>query len=188
VIAMAKIRDFDRQSNEDALNALADYLQDFVEENRSTIIEFPESEDHESDKKVIAQASSAFRRDFNAFVNSIEPIRAENPRHLHHVYEAVHHLIVDVFFIGASRSLTKDTKLHFGKLQAGYARRKRKTSPEEMALAAAIEAERGTGPVSKPTKEAGAILSAVNQRLQENGFPIVKVDKVRRRLDKFPRS
>lgn len=180
---MAKMRDFNRESNEDAVNALADYLQNFAEENRSTIIEI-----HESDAKVIAQASSVFRRDFNALVNGIEPIRAEHPRHLHYVYEAILHLMVDVFLIGASKSLTKDTKLHLGKLQAAYARRKRQTSPEEMALAAAIEAEHGTGPVSKPTKEAGAILSAVNQRLQEKGFPKVKTDTVRRRLEQLPRS
>ena len=64
----------------------------------------------------------------------------------------------------------------------------RTNSPEKKALREAIVAERGDGPVDRPTKEAGAILDRVNARLESAGFPPVKIDVVRRQLEKFPRS
>jgi hypothetical protein len=77
------------------------------------------------------------------------------------------------------------------RMQTAYARSERAGSPEEIALRAAIKAERGKGPVARPTKEATAILLDVNKRLRAGGFDEVKLDKVRRRLEDrkiFPRS
>ena len=72
--------------------------------------------------------------------------------------------------------------------QAGIARRRRAQSAEELALNAAIQKARGEGPVERPWKEADASLDQVNAFLREAGFAPVKVDVVRRRLEKFPRS
>jgi len=61
--------------------------------------------------------------------------------------------------------------------------------PAEAALHAAIIAERGhVRPVGPCWTEANAILADVNKRLKALGFDPVKVDVVRRRLEKFPRS
>jgi hypothetical protein len=73
--------------------------------------------------------------------------------------------------------------LFFQSKQAGTARRKRSERPAEKALQAAIEAELGDRSISRPTKEADAMLDAVNARLSEAGFATVKKDVVRRRLE-----
>jgi hypothetical protein len=62
----------------------------------------------------------------------------------------------------------------------------KKHAPSEIALIAAIRAEHGTKEATKPFKEAGAILSAVNLRLEAGGLKPVKVDVIRRRLEKWP--
>ena len=49
---------------------------------------------------------------------------------------------------------------------------------------AAIEAELGTSSILRPYKEAEAMLEAVNRRLGAEDFSPVKVDVVRRRLEK----
>jgi hypothetical protein len=67
--------------------------------------------------------------------------------------------------------------------QAKAAREKRAASPREIALIAAIEAELAPS-ILRPSKEAEAILDAVNLRLGANGFAPVKVDVVRRRLER----
>jgi hypothetical protein len=68
--------------------------------------------------------------------------------------------------------------------QAEAARKSRAANPREVALIAAIKAERGTTPILRPNKEADAILDGVNRRLEAAGFEQVKVDVVRRRLEK----
>ncbi len=72
--------------------------------------------------------------------------------------------------------------------QAGIARLGRSQSEKELALNAAIQKARGDGPVALPSKEATAILTQVNADLGASGFAPVLLDKVRRRLEKFPRS
>jgi hypothetical protein len=67
--------------------------------------------------------------------------------------------------------------------QAKSAREKRAASPKEVALITAIELELGASSILRPTKEAEAILDAVNRRLESAGFATVKVDVVRRRLE-----
>jgi hypothetical protein len=64
-------------------------------------------------------------------------------------------------------------------------RKKEKRSNAEAALIDAIRAERGEGTVRRPYKEAVAILDAVNRRMEATGLEPVKVDVVRRRLEKW---
>ncbi|HEY8065602.1 MAG TPA: hypothetical protein VIF40_12910 [Methylosinus sp.] len=78
--------------------------------------------------------------------------------------------------------------LMFRVLQAGYMRDRGSNNPKYAALDEAIRAERGDGPASNPYKEAAAILSGVNARLEHDGFAPVKVDALGSRLKKFPRS
>jgi hypothetical protein len=61
-----------------------------------------------------------------------------------------------------------------------------KNERREAALIAAISAEHGTGAARHPNKEAGAILDAVNRRLESVGLKPVKIDVVRRRLEQWP--
>jgi hypothetical protein len=63
-----------------------------------------------------------------------------------------------------------------------------KNKPAREALLAAIVAERGDGPPARPSKEAAAILGAVNRRIELAGFEPVSVDVIYRQLKKFPRS
>ncbi|MFO1125099.1 MAG: hypothetical protein U1E25_07345 [Methylocystis sp.] len=84
--------------------------------------------------------------------------------------------------------MTKRFVKNFRAQQAAVGRRARSQKPEELALMAAIGKSRGNGHVAKPTKEASAILDQVNKDLVDAGFKPVKVDVVRRRLEKFPRS
>jgi hypothetical protein len=88
--------------------------------------------------------------------------------------------------IGVQKSSERKSNRHQLILskQAEAARKNRAASPQEVALIAAIEAERGTTPVRRPNKEADAILDGVNRRLAAEGFATVKVDVVRRRLEK----
>jgi hypothetical protein len=72
--------------------------------------------------------------------------------------------------------------------QAKAARVRRSASPMERALNSAIETELAGATVLRPAKEAEAMLDAVNRRLKEAGFETVKVDVVRRRLEKRARS
>jgi hypothetical protein len=65
-------------------------------------------------------------------------------------------------------------------------KKKGKQAPQEAALIEAIKVEHGIEAESRPNKEAGAILDAVNQRLELAGLKTVKVDVVRRRLEKWP--
>ena len=104
------------------------------------------------------------------------------------LFESVAELMQGAFLIGAltTRNVAAEKILQVD--QAARAREARAQTPKEVALRAAIEAERDAGPVRKPTKEAGRILSPVNYRLQEAGFDPVKVDVIRRRLEKLPRS
>jgi hypothetical protein len=82
-------------------------------------------------------------------------------------------------------ALNSPTALHFTRAeQAKAARARRSASPKERALNSAIDAELGGATVSRPTKEADAMLDAVNRRLSESGFEPVKLDVVRRRLEK----
>jgi hypothetical protein len=68
--------------------------------------------------------------------------------------------------------------------RAKAAREKRAASPQEDAITAAIEAEQAASPTLRPYKEALAMLHAVNHQLETAGFAPVKVDVVRRRLEK----
>ena len=89
-------------------------------------------------------------------------------------------------FMGIGKSSENKTNAHRFILtkQAEAARKNCAASPREIALIAAIEAERGTTPILRPNKEADAILDGVNRRLEAAGFEQVKVDVVRRRLEK----
>ena len=68
--------------------------------------------------------------------------------------------------------------------QAKVARRKKGSNPRQDAITAAIEAEQAAAPTLRPYKDALAMLDAVNRRLETAGFAPVKVDVVRRRLEK----
>lgn len=63
-------------------------------------------------------------------------------------------------------------------------RERRREKSKEIALQAAIEAELGNHIVTRPYKDALAMLPAVNRRLLDSGFAQVKVGKVERRLKK----
>jgi hypothetical protein len=73
---------------------------------------------------------------------------------------------------------------YFQAEQAKSAREKRSRRPQEQALQLAIKAELGDRVVTSPSKEADAMLSAVNARLSKEGFAPVKKDVIRRRLEK----
>lgn len=97
-------------------------------------------------------------------------------------------LMLRAHCIGVAAVHSPEAKQWRGAVQAMEARDSRERKPERIALRDAIEAEHVVGPVNRPSKEAAAILDGVNRRLQHAGFEPVKVDRVRRELEKFPRS
>ncbi len=90
--------------------------------------------------------------------------------------------------ISVMTGVSETHKKHTEKTSTENARKKRAASNRETALIDAIIEEHGNKKCERPSKEAGAILEAVNKRLKLNKFPAVKVDVIRRRLEKFPRS
>lgn len=96
------------------------------------------------------------------------------------------HAVEAAFTIGATVGVSESTKQLLRIRQAAAARKARETQPRELAIGRAIQAERGSGPVVRPAKEAAAILSGVNTRLKLEGFEGVTVDVIYRRLKKFP--
>ena len=90
--------------------------------------------------------------------------------------------------IAVMTGVSETHKKHTEKTSAENARKKRAASNQETTLIDAIIEEHGNKKCERPSKEAGAILKAVNERLKLKKFPAVKVDVIRRRLEKFPRS
>jgi hypothetical protein len=88
--------------------------------------------------------------------------------------------------IGVCKMTKSDNNAHQFALskQAKVARRKKGSNPRQEAITTAIEAEQAAQPTLRPYKEALAMLGAVNGRLEAAGFAPVKVDVVRRRLQK----
>ena len=127
-----------------------------------------------------------------------DPRRDLKPADQEHGYRVLHQLMCAVFLIGERTTVTESAKNVFRPAiesearvtQASLARQRRASSPKEKALRAAIEAERGAGPVAHPTKEAVRIHDGVNRRLglHDQRLGEVSVDVIRRRLEKFPRS
>ena len=76
----------------------------------------------------------------------------------------------------------------FKKSHAAQMRAKRAEAPSEQALRAAISKFHGVKRPRKPNKIAAAILEQVNAELKFSGFPAVKIDVIRRRLEKLPHS
>ncbi|PNE10146.1 MAG: hypothetical protein CR217_15975 [Beijerinckiaceae bacterium] len=94
------------------------------------------------------------------------------------------------YLIGSRGGFTERAKSYFF---AGRAKEMRnllaaKKAPKRRALLKAIIAVRGDGPVEHACKEADGILPDVNERIKSDGHEPVKVDVVRRVLEKFPRS
>jgi hypothetical protein len=102
-------------------------------------------------------------------------------------YAELVNLAAAFFEIGIRATVTESAKKYFDNRNTRRMRDSRANSCHEQALLAAIKAVRGNGPVTRPAKEANAILDAVNRRLESNGNAPVKLDVIRRRL-KNPRS
>jgi hypothetical protein len=68
--------------------------------------------------------------------------------------------------------------------QSERARKARSAKPERIALQNAVAAELSPGLVRNPSKEAGAILQAVNERLQGDGHDSVSQDVIYRLIKK----
>jgi len=145
------------------------------------------------ERKVLRAFSDIFSGDLHDLISDIQRIDDQRLKesilhHLHIAMTSVHTL----GRLGAKHNFDDMRKAVAVKesmiKQAAKARDARANSPDAKALIEAIKAERGDGPVAKPTKEAAAILDGVNGRLEQQGLEPVKVDVVRRRLEKFPRS
>lgn len=90
--------------------------------------------------------------------------------------------------ISVMTGLSETHKAHTQSQAAETARASRATSPERIALESAVIELHGNKKCERSSKEAAAILSAVNRRLADGGFGPVKVDAIRRCLEKLPRS
>jgi hypothetical protein len=103
-------------------------------------------------------------------------------------HEAIQQIIRGAFLIGACATYTDSQKAFVRRMkddeQTDKMRAAKANTDEKKALEEAISAERGTGPVDHPSKEAAAILDAVNKRLESRNHPPVKVDAIYRRLKK----
>jgi len=103
-------------------------------------------------------------------------------------HEAIQQIIRGAFLIGACATYTDSQKAFVRRMKDYELTDKMRTAKantdEKKALEEAISAERGNGPIYRPSKEAAAILDAVNKRLESGNYPPVKVDKIYRRLKK----
>jgi len=162
--------------------ATVDYLERMCAESLSAA----KIRSHE--KAVLEHSAKNLPELAAALAKIIESQREDVPWDSDTAYQIMTQLMLASFFIGTATGLRPETQDYWRKIQSAQARESRSKKPEEIALRAAIEAECGTGPVAHPSKEAERILSAVNGRLQKDGFPKVSKDVVYRRLVKFPRS
>jgi hypothetical protein len=148
----------------------------------------------EEEREQLALALQRLRPTFNDLQTRIfDPLfeidRTLRSRGLGLIYE----LMRASFLIGAHGAITEGAEVYFKPkierdaelARAANARKKRSESPQELALRKAIVAARGNGPVEKPSKEADSIWNEVNSQLKRDGFKIVKIDVIRRRLEKM---
>jgi hypothetical protein len=179
---MADIKDDEVPRYEDKANILIALL-----EKKAKQLLSPEANISKADKERIASTAAKLRRDFDQFSCVLKFI-STNPNTVDLAFGVLTHLMADMVFIGTFRYETPQAEKRFAKLQAAVMRdiKRKQNAPQEAALMAAIIAERGNGPAAQPKKEAGAILSDVNKRLRADGFEEVKIDVIRRRLQKFP--
>ncbi len=140
------------------------------------------------EKAVLEHSAKNLPELAEALAKIIESQREDVPWNLDSAYSIMTQLMLASFFIGTATGFRPEAQGHWRIIQSAHARKSRSEKPEEIALREAIQAECGTGPVAHPSKEAGAILTAVNRRLQEGGFSKVSRDVIYRRLEKFPRS
>jgi hypothetical protein len=179
---MADLKDNKFMPHADRASALISIV-----EARAKRLLGPETKISKADKELIASAAAKLREDFagiSRFFKSLSP----NPDTVDLAFCGLNRLIAELVIISQFPQNTSQARKDFAKLQAAVMRDKKRkqNAPREAALMAAIIAARGNGAAAQPTKEAGAILSDVNKRLRADGFEEVKIDVIRRRLQKFP--
>jgi hypothetical protein len=181
---MAEIGDFDPSSKEEGVKAHVKYLEEIANE----ILQF-DSSMSDLEKRELILSVTGLNPAFEAIAGLIKLLPL-SPEQFDGAFVQLGLLISNAFTIGVSSMFGDESKKYIAELRAAKMRdAKAKTREiEETALGEAIEAERGNGSVAQPTKEANAILSAVNERMKVAGLESVSVDKIRRRLEKLPRS
>jgi hypothetical protein len=177
---MADIKDDEFISSEDAASALIAYVEVIANKLLS-----PETKISKAEKVAIDRALAELRPDLTTIrvLFSLLPL---TPDKANSAFTALFRLMANLISVSTSAHHTPEAQEHFAKLRAAAMRDIKRKAPKEVALLAAIIAERGNGAAAQPKKEAGAILSDVNKRLRADGFEEVKIDVIRRRLQKFP--
>lgn len=158
-------------------------MVDFLEE-QACCGEFEQMPERE--RRLLKYGAVHLRGAVEAVVEGLRQLPDERRRSLEQRDMKV--AIYAAFLVGRFSDAT-ESAIKFAKDErASEARKARAESPSELALIDAIVAERGGGAAERPAKEATAILGAVNIRLKKSGFGSVKIDVIRRRLEKFPLS
>ena len=135
------------------------------------------------DRALLEGVSAEYMRDFATLSQLFDLTLNDNSAALAH--QLVSKLILNSWVVGVSSTLSPEADQWRGAVKGWQMRQARTETPEELALSEAVEAERKPDSRASAGKEAVAILDAVNRRLSNAGFAIVKKEKVRRRLEKL---
>ena len=135
-------------------------------------------------KRELEKALDRLRPSFDELAKwFIDPMRETSPSRAIYGYEKLWRLLGAVFVGGSRGTVTDSGEIYFiNYVKTQKMRDARASAPAEVALRAAIEAERRPGQIEHPWKEASAIRDAVNKRLKSDGFGPVKVGKILLRL------
>ncbi|HEY4848003.1 MAG TPA: hypothetical protein VIH87_09485 [Methylocella sp.] len=135
-------------------------------------------------KRELEKALDRLRPSFDDLAKwFIDPMRETSPSRAMYGYEKLWALLAAVFVGGSRGTITDSGEIYFiNYVKTQKMRDARASAPAEVALRAAIEAERRPGQIEHPWKEASAIRDAVNKRLKSDGFGPVKVGKILLRL------
>ena len=168
------------EDEEDGARGFLDHIEDCIRvalSPENSRILAPEN------KRELERALDRLRPSFDELAKwFIDPLRETKPSHAMYGYEKLWELLSAVFVGGSRGTVTDSGKNYFDNVKTQKMRDARASAPEEVALRAAIEAERWPGQIEHTWKEASAIRAAVNKRLKSGGFDPVKVGKILRRL------
>lgn len=144
------------------------------------------------DRALLVQSLEILHCSCDELRKGLNLMRAYDRENVEDIYACIRSLMAAVFIIGQSGVLTNEALKNMRTWQLALGRfkkqQKKQSRPEEIALVAAIKAVQGNAPVPKPSSRANQILPKINKRLKDGGYAEVSVDRVRRRLEKFPRS
>jgi hypothetical protein len=169
-----------------------DFLRTIKEYGQAALSPKAERIIHPENKDVLVRAMLRLEISFEELAKHfIEPNLPAKSHHAEYGYETIWELMQASFVIGSIARPTDPAKEFFKHEHAEEMRAAKgaKSAPAKTALINAVVAVRGAGPPA-PTawKEAECILDPVNRQLKSVGFEHVKVDKIRRVLEKPLRS